>query len=149
MVFDLPTQLVSLMSWVEGPFRAFWTLELRKAISQRHNSMFYTKIDDHGVHRGNTGWIHAWWRRKVASRVALDLPYWAMSSAPYHLIRMAIEMASKVDAFFSVINFISCMNVAKRPWYGQLKIKVSYTIVCYYVLLCPDKNTIVTVFSLD
>ena len=38
------------------------------------------------------------------------------------------------------------MNVAKRPWYGQLKIKVSYTIVCYYVLLCPDKNTIVTVF---
>jgi len=36
----------------------------------------------------------------VASRVALDLPYWAMHSAPYHLIRMAIEMAREVGAFF-------------------------------------------------
>jgi hypothetical protein len=46
---------------------------------------------------------------------------------------MAIEMASKVDAFFSVINFMSCINVAKQPCYGQLKIKPSYTIVLYYV----------------
>ena len=28
---------------------------------------------------------------------------------------------------------MSCINVAKRPWYGQLKIKPSYTIVHYYV----------------
>jgi hypothetical protein len=32
--------------------------------------------------------------------VALDLPYWAMRSAPYHLICMAIEMAREVGAFF-------------------------------------------------
>jgi hypothetical protein len=51
-----------------------------------------------------------------------------MRSAPYCLIRMAIEMASKVGAFVSVVNFMSCTNVAKRPWYGQLKIKPSYTL---------------------
>jgi hypothetical protein len=29
-----------------------------------------------------------------------------MRSAPYHLIRMAIEVASEVGAFFSVIDFM-------------------------------------------
>jgi hypothetical protein len=63
--------------------------------------IFYVKIDDHGARRGNTGQILARWRHPVSSsRVALDLPYWAMRSAPYHLIRMAIEMASEVGAFF-------------------------------------------------
>ena len=52
-------------------------------------------------------------RRPVASRLALDLLYWAMRLAPYHLICMAIEMASKVGAFFSVIDFMSCINVVK------------------------------------
>jgi hypothetical protein len=56
-----------------------------------------------------------------------------MRSAPYCLIRMAIEMASEVGAFVSVVNFMSCTNVAKRPWYGQLKIKPSYTIVCCFI----------------
>jgi hypothetical protein len=37
-------------------------------------------------------------QRPVASRVALDLPYWAMHSEPYCLIRMAIEMAREVEA---------------------------------------------------
>ena len=67
----------------------------------------------------------------MASRVALDLAYWAMCSAPYRLIRMAIEIASEeVGAFFSVANYMSCIiNVAKQSWYGPLKIKLSYTIV--------------------
>jgi hypothetical protein len=43
----------------------------------------------------------------VASRVALDLPYWAMRSAPYHLIRIAIKMAHKAGAFFSVVNLMA------------------------------------------
>jgi hypothetical protein len=46
------------------------------------------------------GQILARWRRPVASRVALDLPYWAMRSALYRLIRMAIEMASVVGECF-------------------------------------------------
>jgi hypothetical protein len=62
--------------------------------------MFYAKINDHGIRRGNTGQILAQWWRPVASRVALDLPYWVMRLAPYHLIRMAIKMASEVGAFF-------------------------------------------------
>ena len=70
----------------------------------------------------------------VASRVALDLPYWAMRSASYRLIRMAFGMAHKAGACVSVIDFMSCIvAVAKQPWYGQLKIKPSYPIVCYYV----------------
>ena len=40
------------------------------------------------------------------SRVALD-------SAPYRLIRMAIEMASEAAAFFSVVDYLSCITVAK------------------------------------
>jgi hypothetical protein len=65
--------------------------------------IFYAKINDHGICRGNMGQILARWRRPVASRVALDLPYWAMRSAPYHLILMAIEIASKVGAFYSAV----------------------------------------------
>jgi hypothetical protein len=37
--------------------------------------------------------------------------YWAMGLAPYHLIRITIEMAIEVGAFFSVIDFLSCINV--------------------------------------
>jgi hypothetical protein len=65
-------------------------------ISQHHNLIFYSKIDDHGIRRGDTGRIIARWWRPVASRVALDLPYWVMRLAPYRLIRMSIEMAREV-----------------------------------------------------
>ena len=66
------------------------------AISQHHNSIFYSKINDHGVRRSVVGQILARWRSLVASKVALDLPYWAMRSALYHLIRMAIEMDPRI-----------------------------------------------------
>ncbi len=61
--------------------------------------VFYAKINDHGVRRGNTGQILAQWWCMMASRVALDLLSWAMRSALYRLIRMAIKMASKAGAF--------------------------------------------------
>ena len=35
--------------------------------------------------------------------VALDLPYWVMHSALYHLIRMAIKMACKAGPFFLLL----------------------------------------------
>jgi hypothetical protein len=82
-------------------------------ISQHHNLIFYAKIDDHGIRRDNTGRILTRLRRPVASRVALDLPYWAMRSESYRLIHMAIEMASKVGAFFYVVDLLSCITVAK------------------------------------
>jgi len=96
---------------------------------QRHNSIFYAEIDDHGVRWGDTGRILARSRRSVASRVALDLPYWEMRSASYRLTRMAFEMAREAGACFSVVDFMSCITVAKRPCYGPLKIKPSYIIV--------------------
>ena len=71
----------------------------KTAVSQRHNSIFYAEIDDHDVRRGDTGQILAQWRHMVASRVALDLPYWAMRSASYRLIRMAIKTTSEGGAF--------------------------------------------------
>jgi hypothetical protein len=74
--------------------------------------IFYAEIDDHGVCWGDTGRILTRWRHPVASRVALDLPYWAMRSAPYRLIRMVIEMASESAAFFSVVDYLLCITVA-------------------------------------
>jgi hypothetical protein len=66
-----------------------------------------------GSHRGDTEQVVARWRCPVASRVALDLPYWAMRLARYRLIRMAIKMASESAAFFSVVDYLSCITVAK------------------------------------
>jgi hypothetical protein len=82
----------------------------KKAASQRHNSIFYAKIDDHGVRRGDTGQILAQWRHMVASRVALDLPYWTMRSILYRLIRMAIKMTSEGGAFVCHCRFYVSHN---------------------------------------
>ena len=74
-----------------------------KLFPQHHKSIFYGKIDDHGIGRGDTRQIITRLRHPVASRVVLDLPYWAIRSAPYHLIRTAIKTACKAGAFFSTI----------------------------------------------
>ncbi len=36
---------------------------------------------------------------------------------------------------FVIVDFMSCITVAKQPCYGQLKVKPSYKIVRYYVLI--------------
>jgi hypothetical protein len=91
-----------------------------KRYPQRHNSIFYAKIDVDGICWGDMGRILAQLRRSVAFRVALDLPYWAMHSASYRLTRMAFKMAREAGACFSVVDFMSCITVAKRPCYGSL-----------------------------
>ena len=53
---------------------------------------------------GDTGQILTQWRHPVASRVALNLPHWAMRLAPDRLIRMAIEMAREAGPLFSVVD---------------------------------------------
>jgi len=80
---------------------------VRKAISKCHDSIFYAKIDDHGLCWGDMGQILAQWRHRMASN---------------RLIHMAIELAHKVGAFFSVNNFLSCINVDERQSYGRLNI---------------------------
>ena len=74
-----------------------------KRVPQHHNSIFYAEIDDHGVRRDNTGQILAQLRHSVASRVALDLPYWVMHLAPYRLIRTASKMKSIIFSYILLI----------------------------------------------
>jgi hypothetical protein len=85
----------------------------KTAVSQCHNSIFYTKIDDHDVRQGDTGQILAQWWRMMASRVALDLPAWVMCLVLYRLIRMTIKMASKVGAFVHCRRFFCLTNHGK------------------------------------
>jgi hypothetical protein len=80
-------------------------------MSQRHNLIFYSEIDDHRVRWGDTERILAQSRRSVASRVALDLPYRAMRSASCRLTRMAFEMAREAGACFSFLDFMSCITI--------------------------------------
>ena len=47
---------------------------------------------------------------------------------------MAIKMASEAGPFYSVIDFMSCITIAKQSCYGWLKIKPSYNIVHYNVI---------------
>jgi hypothetical protein len=88
-----------------GSVSCLFNASFENRFPQRHNSIFNAEIDDHGVRRGDTGQIIAQWWRPVASRVALDLPFWAMRLAPYCLIRMVIEMASESAAFFLLLIF--------------------------------------------
>ena len=90
---------------------------------------FTPKIDDHGVRRGDTGRILAQWRRPVAPLEAMDVLHRAMHAVSHRRIRMAIETAHEVGEFFSIVNFLLYITVAKRPSYGRLNIKPSYTII--------------------
>jgi hypothetical protein len=71
-----------------------------------------------------------------------------MRSAPCRLIRMAIEMARESAAFFSVVDFMSCITVAKRPCYGLLKIKPSYTIIHSYAMAARRRQLMLFWLSL-
>ena len=84
MAFHLSTKLVASMSWVEGPFCTFLALASKSDFTTPQLN-FLRQNRYHGIRQGNTGQILARWWRPVASRVALDLPYWAMCSALYHL----------------------------------------------------------------
>ena len=64
------------------------------------------------------GQILAQWWRPVASKVALDMLHWAIYLASHGRIYIAIEMAREGGAFFSVVGFLSCITVTKRPGYG-------------------------------
>jgi hypothetical protein len=102
--------------------RGFVSCLLNASSGKRfHNAttrFFRPKIDDHGIRWSNTGPVLAQWWRPVASKVALDMLHWAMRLALHRHIAIAIEMARKGGAFFSVVNFLSCITVAKRPCYG-------------------------------
>jgi hypothetical protein len=68
--------------------------------------VFSTEIVDHGGRRGNTAQALARWRHPVASSEARDVLHRAMHPASHHHIRMAIEIASDLPAFFVVVDLL-------------------------------------------
>jgi hypothetical protein len=58
---------------------------------------------DHGGRRGNTAQALARWLHPVASSEAPDVLHREMCPALYRRIRMAIEIASDLPAFFVVV----------------------------------------------
>jgi hypothetical protein len=67
----------------------------------------------HGGRLGDTEQALAQWRHLVAPREALDVLYWVMGPALYRCIRMAIEIASSLPAFFVVDDSLLPTNIAK------------------------------------
>ncbi len=59
----------------------------------------------------------------MASTVALDLLLWAMRSALYRLIRMAIEMASEVGAFVCHRRFVVVHKCSETTMLWSIKNK--------------------------
>jgi hypothetical protein len=51
-------------------------------------------------------------------KVALDMLHRAMCLALHRRIVIAIEMAHEGGAFFTVVDILSCITIAKRPCYG-------------------------------
>ena len=96
------------MSWVKGPFRAFWTLA-SEPISERHNSFFYAEIDDRGVCRGNTGRILAQSRHPMVYGSPRPLKYRAMRAVLHRNITMTIKMTCKGGVIFAIIDFLLCI----------------------------------------
>jgi hypothetical protein len=63
--------------------------------------------------------ILARWRLSVASKVALDMLHRVMWCLALHRrIVIAIEMVDKGGAFFTVVDILSCITVAKQPCCG-------------------------------
>jgi hypothetical protein len=69
--------------------------------------VYSNDFDDHGGCRGDAAQTLAQWRHPLLSREALDVLYWVMRPASYRRIRMAIEIASDLPAFFVVIDLLS------------------------------------------
>ena len=67
---------------------------------------------DPGGRRGDTERIFNRLRCLVASIEALSTAHWSMSSVLYRRIALAIEMASKLDAFVLIVFLLVCMG----PW---------------------------------
>ena len=84
-----------------------------------------------GGRRGNTERVVARWRCLVAFMEALlelDLLHQAMCAVSHHCTAMAIKMASNGGTFVCCCRLFCWSNVAKRPWYGPLKLMPSSNI---------------------
>ena len=70
------------------------------------------QIDDHGIRRSDMGRILAQWWRPVAFKVSLDMLHWGTRSVLHWRIVIVVKMAHEVGAFYSVVDFMPCINVS-------------------------------------
>jgi len=75
-----------------------------------------------GGRRGDTERVVAWWRRPVASGVALVMLHWAMRSVSLWYVRVAIKMAHVGIHLFATAALFDCHIHSLRPCYGPLKL---------------------------
>jgi hypothetical protein len=75
------------------------------------------------------------WRPPVASIVAQGILHWVMCLVLHWWIAKSSKGPAKEVHLFAIIDLLLCITLAKRPCYGQLKIKLSHSIICYYVLV--------------
>jgi hypothetical protein len=73
----------------------------------------FNKFIDHDGRRGGTAQALNQWRHPVAPSEALDVLYWLMRPVSYCRIRMAIEIASYLPAFFVVTDLLLPITIAK------------------------------------
>ncbi len=73
----------------------------------------FNKFVNHGGRRGDRAQALTPWWHPVALSEALDVLHRAMHPALYSPIRMAIEVASNLPAFFVVVDLLSPTTIAK------------------------------------
>jgi hypothetical protein len=66
----------------------------------------FNQFVDNGGCRGNTAQALAQWQHPVASSEALDVLHWTMHPASHRRIRMVIEVASDLPAFFVFADYL-------------------------------------------
>jgi hypothetical protein len=74
------------------------------------------------------------WRPPVASIVAQGILHWVMCLVLHWWIAKSSKGPAKEVHLFAIIDFLSCITLAKRPCYGRLKIKPSHSIIRSFVL---------------
>jgi hypothetical protein len=73
----------------------------------------FNEFVEHGGRQGNTAQALNQWRHPVASSEALDVLYRGMRPASYRCIAMAIEIASDLPSFVSLLISLLPTTVAK------------------------------------
>jgi hypothetical protein len=68
--------------------------------------VFAAKINDLGGRRGNVVQALVQWQHPVASSKARVVLHWVMRPALYRRICMVIKIASNLNAFFVVFDFL-------------------------------------------
>jgi hypothetical protein len=72
--------------------------------------LFSTNIINHGSRQANMAQALIRWRHPVASSEAQAVLHWAMHPGLFRRIRMVIEIASNLPAFFVVIDDLFAYN---------------------------------------